>query len=114
MSHRVHSILLSPDFETLQNLRVVKTPLSVNHGVASVTLAISGIFVALRVLGTKDLVLQGRMQTRHFRRFRQNPLFSAGGKTTVFQNHRFDYPENLMFKTEKIVPVHRVCFRKGF
>ena len=26
-----------------------------------------------------------KMQTRHFRRFRQNPLFSAGGKTTVSQ-----------------------------
>ena len=33
------------------------------------------------------------MQTRHLPRFRQNPLFSAGDKTTVSQNHRFNNPD---------------------
>ena len=34
-----------------------------------------------------------RMQTRHFRRLSQNPLFSAGDKTTVSQNHRSNNPD---------------------
>ena len=33
------------------------------------------------------------MQTHHFRRFRQNALFSAGDKATVSQNHRFKNPD---------------------
>ena len=35
------------------------------------------------------------MQIRHFRHFRQNPLFLAGDKTTVSQNHRFDSAEGM-------------------
>ena len=35
-----------------------------------------------------------RMQTRHFRNFRQNPLFLQFPKTTVSQNHRFNNPDN--------------------
>ena len=34
-----------------------------------------------------------RGKTRHFCRFRQNHLFSAGGNTTVSQNHLFKNPE---------------------
>ena len=34
------------------------------------------------------------MQYQIFANFRQNHLFSAGDKTTVFQNDRFDNPEN--------------------
>ena len=35
-----------------------------------------------------------RMQTRHFRRSRQNPCFRKGAKPTVSQNHRFNNPES--------------------
>ena len=75
--------------------RVVKTPFLVNHGFAWVTPAIFVIFVSFSGFwGPKHLVFffVCRTQTRHFRRFRQNPLFSAG-KTTVSQNHRFNNPE---------------------
>ena len=35
----------------------------------------------------------GRVRHQNFANFRQNRLFSAGDKTTVFQNDRFDNPE---------------------
>ena len=37
---------------------------------------------------------QGRMQIRHFRRFRQNGPFLAGDKNTVYQKHGLCDPEN--------------------
>ena len=51
-----------------------------------------------RFLRTKTLAFIGRMQIRHVRRFRQNHLFSAGGKTSVSQNHRFNNPEVYVLK----------------
>ena len=40
-------------------------------------------------LSSKAPGLLVRTQTRHFCRFRQNPLFLAGGKGTLYQKHRF-------------------------
>ena len=37
----------------------------------------------------------GRMQIRHFRRFRQNGPFLAGDKNTVYQKHGLCHPEVL-------------------
>ena len=51
------------------------------------------IFVVSRGLSSKALVLLVRTQIRHFRRFRQNPLFFWRDKGTVYQKHRFLDPE---------------------
>ena len=47
----------------------------------------------LGVWGAKPLFSVGRMQIRHFRRFRQNGPFLAGNKTTVYQKHGLRHPE---------------------
>ena len=51
------------------------------------------IFVDFGGLMSRILFLVGRMHYRNFADFRQNHLFSAGDKNTVFQNDRFDNPE---------------------
>ena len=43
-------------------------------------------------LSSKVFVLLVRKQIRHFRRVRQNPLFLARDKGTVYQRHRFGIP----------------------
>ena len=43
--------------------------------------------------GAKSLVFVDGMHYQNFADFRQNHLFSAGDKTTVFQNDRFDDPD---------------------
>ena len=45
------------------------------------------------VWGAKSWFLWVECNIRIFANFRQNHLFSAGDKTTVFQNDRFDNPE---------------------
>ena len=45
------------------------------------------------VWGAKPLFSAGRMQIRHFRRFRQNGPFLAGDKSTVHQKHGLRDPE---------------------
>ena len=73
-------------------LRVVKTPLSSktmvfrDSWVAPAAFAISVVFGILRTKRFFFLCVC-RMQTRHFRRFRPNPLSSAGDKTTPFPNN---------------------------
>ena len=57
-----------------------------NKVVACVTPAIFVIFVVFRGLRRKTLDLVDRMPVRHFHRFRQNSLFSVGGKDSVWQN----------------------------
>ena len=57
------------------------------------------------VWGAKPLFSVGRMQIRHFRRFRQNGPFLAGDKNTVYQKHglpktRFVRPRILTRKSQ--------------
>ena len=49
----------------------------------------------------KSLVFVGRMQYQNFRQFRQNHPFSAGDKTTVYQNDRFDNPDKVALPVQK-------------
>ena len=44
--------------------------------------------------GAKPLFSVGRMQVRHFRRFRQSGPFLTGDKNTVYQKHGLCHPEN--------------------
>ena len=64
------------NLESAPPFRVQETVLLVNRA----TPAIFVIFVVSQGLSSKTLVLLVRMQIRHFRRFRQNPLFLAGQK----------------------------------
>ena len=59
---------------------VQETVLLVNHALARGTPDIFVIFVVSWGSSSKALVLLVRMQIRHFRHFRQNPLFLAGQK----------------------------------
>ena len=72
-----------------------QTRLFLNHAFAWVTPAIFVIFVVFgsTVWGAKPLSSLGRMQIRHFRRFRQNGPFLAGDKNTVYQKHGLCHPE---------------------
>ena len=75
---------------------VVKTVLLANGHFAWLTPATFVIFVDLRVWGAKSLFLWVEwMHYRNFADFRQNHLFSAGDKTTVLRNDRFDNPEKI-------------------
>ena len=64
-----------------------------NGHFAWVTPAVFVIFVNFRGSRSKLPYFVGRMHYQSFRRFRQNHLFSVGDKNTVFQNDRFDNPE---------------------
>ena len=79
---------------TLTFIRIVKTVLLANGHFAGVT---PFIFVIVRRFpGFKEqnpLFLWVDCNIRIFANFRQNHLFSAGDKTTVFQNDRFVNPE---------------------
>ena len=57
-----------------------ETVLLANHALARGTPAIFVIFVVSQGSSSKALVLLVRMQIRHFRHFRQKPLFLAGQK----------------------------------
>ena len=74
-------------------VRSAKTGFLANRVFACVTPAIFVIFVVFRALRSKALVFVDRVSTRHFRRFRQNPLFSVGGKDPVWLRPRFSLPE---------------------
>ena len=68
--------------------------------------------------GTKTLLFVCSMQTCHFRSFRQDPLFSAGGKTTVSQNHRKRHIHmNILLRLAlgrpRVCPRHKPCFSLG-
>ena len=67
-----------------------------NGHFAWVTPAIFVIFVDFRAWGAKSFVFVSRMHYWNFADFRQNRLFSAGDKTTVLQNDRFDNPEKVL------------------
>ena len=60
-----------------------------NRVFACVTFVIFVIFVVFRGLRSKVLVFVDRVSIRHFRRFRQNPLFSVGGKDPVLAKTPF-------------------------
>ena len=80
----------------IRMFRVVKTVLLANghFAFAGVTPAIFVIFVDFRGSRSKiPCFLWAECNIRIFADFRQNHLFSAGDKTTVFQNDRFDNPE---------------------
>ena len=68
-----------------------KTPFLVNHGFARVTPAIFVIFGFLRTKTLFFMCVECKLVI--FAVFRQNPLFSAGGKTTVSQNHPLNNPD---------------------
>ena len=61
----------------------VQTGFLANRARACVTRAVFVIFVIFRSGGANPLVFVDRMHIRHFRHFRQNPLFSAGCKNPV-------------------------------
>ena len=70
-----------------------KTGFLANRVFACVTPAIFVIFVVFRGLRSKALVFVDRVSIRRFRRFRQNPLFSVGGKDPVWLRPRFCPPD---------------------
>ena len=65
----------------------------VNHAFARVTPAMCVVFTESE---QESLVLRARTQIRHVRRFRQNPLFLASDKDTVYQKHGFLDPEDFL------------------
>ena len=73
--------------------RSAKTGFLANRVFACVTFVIFVIFVVFRGLRSKALVFVDRVSIHHFRRFRQNPLFSVGGKDPVWLRPRFSPPE---------------------
>ena len=84
----------APVSETLEPLlRVVKTVLLANGHFAWVTPAIFVIFVDFQGLRSKILLLWVECNIRIFADFRQNHLFSVGGKITVSQNDSFENPD---------------------
>ena len=75
-------------------VRVVKTVLLANGHFAGVTPAIFGIFVDFRGSRSKiPCFLWVECNIRIFVKFSSKPPVSAGDKTTVFQNDRFDNPD---------------------
>ena len=79
---------------TKTKIRVVKTVLLANGHFARATPAIFVIFVDFRGPRSKiPFFLWAECNIKIFADFRQNHLFSAGDKTTVFQNDRFDNPD---------------------
>ena len=77
----------------LLTARSAKTGFLANRVFACVTFVIFVIFVVFRGLRSKSLVFVDRVSIRHFRRFRQNPLFSVGGKDPVWVRPRFSPPD---------------------
>ena len=72
-------VSLSRSFRSLLfSFREEQTPLFLNHAFARVTPAIFVIFVVFGGLKSEPLFSVGRMQIRHFRRFRQNGRFGRG------------------------------------
>ena len=65
----------------------------VKHAFARVTPAISSFSAFFIGSEQERPCLLVRTQIPHFRRFRQNSLFLAGDKGTVYQKHRFLDPE---------------------
>ena len=81
-------------FSHFSGLSKVEMVLLANGHFAGGTPAIFVIFVDFRGLEEQNpLFVWVKCTIRIFASFRQNHLFSAGGKTTVFQNDRFDKPE---------------------
>ena len=76
-----------------QKFRSAKTGFLANRVFVCATPAIFVIVVVFRGLRSKALVFVDRVFIRHSRRFRQNPLFSAGGKDPVWLRPRFCPPE---------------------
>ena len=58
------------------------------------------------VWGAKPLFSVGRMQIRHFRRFRQNTPFLAGDKNTVYQKHGLCDPDTKLARINLLMPNH--------
>ena len=79
-------------------VRSAKTGFLAHRVFACVTFVIFVIFVVFRGLRSKALVFVDRVSIRHFRRFRQKPLFSVGGKEPVWLRPRFSPPEKVTKK----------------
>ena len=84
-------VFLEPHFRKMKLIRKIAfRPGNRNHAFGKPCLCWRDTrhFRHFRRLG-KALVLLVRLQIRHFRLFRQNPLILAGDKGTVYQKHRF-------------------------
>ena len=64
------------------------------------------IFVLFRGLRSKALVFVDRVSIRHFRRFRQNPLFSVGGKDPVWLRPHFSPPDSRFRLSSSVLCAH--------
>ena len=70
-------------------------------------------FVVFRGLRSKALAFVDRVAIRHFRRFRQNPLFSVGGQDPVWQRPRSSAPDKVFFiSSEEKKPGASTCHER--